>query len=190
MTAPSQQLAREGQSTGAFAAASGGVGSGKSDSTDKWNDEWTDEVTEDPPVKPLTREEAQALVAQLPAISPWRVLMAQALAGVLVTLLSGLITRSASGVVSALYGAAAVVVPGALLAWGLTSRPGTSPAALPVRFMFWEFVKLALACAMLVSAVRVVHDLNWPALLVAMVVCMKTSWLAPFWRRRPDNQVR
>lgn len=182
MIMPSQQLAREGQSKSASAAQSGG----KSDSTDAW----TDEVTEDPPVKPLTREEAQALVAQLPAISPWRVLMAQALAGVLVALLSGLITRSASGVVSALYGAAAVVVPGALLAWGLTSRPGASPAALPVRFMFWEFVKLALACAMLVSAVRVVHDLNWPALLVALVVCMKTSWLAPFWRRRPDNQVR
>lgn len=165
-------------------AASVVEGGGKSDSTDAW----TDEVTEDPPVKPLTREEAQALLAQLPAISPWRVLLAQALAGVVVALLSGLITRSASGVVSALYGAAAVVVPGALLAWGLTSRPGVSPAALPVRFMFWEFVKLAMACAMLVSAVRVVHDLNWPALLVAMVVCMKTSWLAPFWRRRPGKQ--
>lgn len=176
---PSQQhLAREGHSDHVRAAQ-------KRDSTN----EWTDEVTEDPPVKPLTREEAQALLARLPAISPWRVLMAQLGVGVVVALLSGLLTRSASGAVSALYGAAAVVVPGALLAWGLTRRPATAPAALPVRFMFWEFVKLAMASAMLVSAVRVVHDLNWPALLVAMIVCMKTSWLAPFWRRRSDKQV-
>lgn len=180
---PSQQIAREGRS----GSAQEGVGRRvERDSTN----EWTDEVAEDSPVKPLTREEAQALVARLSAISPWRVLMAQAGVGVVVTLLSGMVTRSASGAVSALYGAAAVVVPGALLAWGLTSRPGAAPAALPLRFMFWEFVKLALACAMLVLAVRVVHDLNWPALLVAMVVCMKTSWLAPFWRRRPDKQAR
>lgn len=172
-----QQLAREGRSDHASVAQ-------KRDSTD----EWTDEVTEDPPVRPLTREEAQALLARLPSISPWRVLLAQFGMGVAVTLLSGLLTRSTSGAVSALYGAAAVVVPGALLAWGLTSRRATAPAALPVRFMFWEFVKLAMACAMLVSAVRVVHDLNWPALLVAMVVCMKTSWLAPLWWRRSDKQ--
>lgn len=177
MTAPSQQIARAGQ------PGQSQPGQGR-DSTD----EWTDEVVEDPPVKPLTREEVQALVARWPAISPWRVLMAQALAGVLVASLSGLITRDASGVVSALYGAAAVVVPGALLAWGLTRRPGAAPAVLPLRFMFWEFVKLAMACAMLVSAVRVVHNLNWPAMLVALVVCMKTSWLVPLWWRRSGKQ--
>lgn len=177
MTEPSQQFARAGH------AGKSQLVQGR-DSTD----EWTDEAVEDPPVKPLTREEAQALVARWPAISPWRVLMAQALAGVLVALLSGLIIRDASGVVSALYGAAAVVVPGALLAWGLTSRPATAPAALPLRFMFWEFVKLAMACAMLVSAVRVVHNLNWPAMLVALVVCMKTSWLVPLWWRRSGKQ--
>lgn len=179
MPTPSQQLAP------AEEAKPSRVTQGR-DSTD----EWTDEVVEDPPVKPLTREEVQALVAQWPAISPWHVLMVQALAGVVVTLLSGLLTRSASGVVSALYGVAAVVVPGALLAWGLTSRPGAAPAGFPVRFMFWEFVKLAMACAMLVSAVRVVHNLNWPAMLVALVVCMKTSWLVPLWWRRSGKQVR
>lgn len=159
---------------------------GLCESTQNWNDE----VADDPPIRPLTREEAQALAARLPRISPWHVLLMQTAAGVVVALLSGWFTRSANTVVSALYGAAAVVAPGVLLAWGLRHRPGAAPSGYPVRFMFWEFVKLALACAMLASAVRVVHNLSWPAMLVAMVVCMKTSWLAPLVWRRSGKQVR
>jgi ATP synthase protein I len=30
----------------------------------------------------------------------------------------------------------------------------------------------------------VVPDLSWPALLVALVVCVKVNWLALLWRRR------
>jgi len=38
---------------------------------------------------------------------------------------------------------------------------------------------------MLLAATRVVPGLSWPALLVAMVVCMKMNWLALLWRRKP-----
>jgi len=51
--------------------------------------------------------------------------------------------------------------------------------------MFWEMVKIALAVAMLMAAVRVVPGLSWPALLGVMVVCMKVSWLAMLRQRRP-----
>ncbi len=43
-----------------------------------------------------------------------------------------------------LYGAAVVVFPGALLAYGI--RRGTAnPAAAAAGFMFWELVKIAVA---------------------------------------------
>ena len=32
---------------------------------------------------------------------------------------------------------------------------------------------------------RFVPDLNWPALLVAMVVCVKVNWLSLLWKRKP-----
>src|SRR5205823_428141 len=71
-------------------------------------DEW--------PFKTLTPEEAQALRAKLPMLSPWRVVAAQAVAGVLCCAVVWAITRRGSAAWSALYGAAAVVLPGMLLA--------------------------------------------------------------------------
>jgi len=49
--------------------------------------------------------------------------------------------------------------------------------------MFWEMVKIAAAVAMLAAAPRVVPGLSWPALLVAMIVCMKVNWVALLWQR-------
>lgn len=146
---------------------------------------WLDEEPEQQaPVRPLSRDEAQALLAQQPSLSPWRVLGWQALAGIGVALVAGLLTHRSSVVLSALYGAAAIVLPGLLLARGMTKPAGAQPGAAVLRFMFWEFVKIAVAVTMLVTAAKVVPDLSWPALLVAMIVCMKTSWVALL-RQRP-----
>jgi ATP synthase protein I len=40
---------------------------------------------------------------------------------------------------------------------------------------------------MLAAAPRVVRDLSWPALLVAMVLCLQVYWLALLWRGRPNK---
>jgi ATP synthase protein I len=56
--------------------------------------------------------------------------------------------------------------------------------------MFWEMVKIAVAVAMLAAAPRVVPDLSWPAMLVAMIVCMKVNWVALFWQRRPVGETK
>lgn len=139
------------------------------------------------PVKVLSREEAQALREKNPPVSPWRVIAAQAAVGLAVSALIGLVAGSGGAVWSALYGAAAVVVPGALLARGVTGHPSRNPGAAVFGFMFWEMVKIGVAVAMLVAAPRVVQDLSWPALLVAMVVCVKVNWLALLWRRKPKT---
>lgn len=137
------------------------------------------------PFKRLSPEEAQALRSKEPPISPWRVLGVQAVVGVVVALIAGLLTANMAVLWSALYGAAAVVLPGALLARGMTSRlTGMSPGVSAVSFMLWEFVKIAASIAMLALAPRIVPTLSWPVLLVAMVVCMKVYWVALLWRGR------
>jgi len=143
-----------------------------------------DELTE-PPFRTLSREEAQALRASIPQVSPWRVVAAQAAAGLVCGAIAWLVTQRSGVAWSALYGAAAVVVPGALLARGMTRGTSSNPGAAAFGFMFWELVKIGVAVGMLLAAARVVPDLSWPALLLAMVVCVKVNWLALLWRRRP-----
>jgi ATP synthase protein I len=147
---------------------------------------WGEEESE-APVRRLTPQEAQALRATLPTVSPWRVVAAQAAAGVLVALVSWGVTGRASVGWSALYGAATAVVPSAVLARGIGRLSGASPAVGAVGFMVWEGVKVFLALAMLLAAARVVPSLSWPALLVALVVCLKVNWLALLWRGRVKN---
>jgi ATP synthase protein I len=104
---------------------------------------------------------------------------------VVASLIGWLVTRRPEVVWSLLYGAATVVVPGALMARGMTSRLSSmAPGASAVSFMLWEFVKIGVSLAMLVAAGRIVQPLVWPALLVGLVVCMKVYWVALLWRRR------
>jgi len=133
--------------------------------------------------KTLSAEEAKILKASLPMVSPWHVVAAQALAGLLCSALVWGVTQLGSAAWSALYGAAAVVLPSALLARGMT-RGTRSPVAAAAGFMFWEMLKIAVAIAMLVIAARVVPQLSWPALLITMVVCIKANWIALLWRGR------
>jgi ATP synthase protein I len=140
---------------------------------------------EELPFKTLSREEAQALRAKHPPTSPWRVVAAQTVAGLVCAAIAWAITNRSGTAGSALYGVAATVIPNALLARGMTRRTSSNPGAAVFGFMFWEMVKIAVAVAMLVAAPRVVPDLSWPALLVAMIVCVKVNWLALLWQRRP-----
>jgi ATP synthase protein I len=148
-------------------------------------DVWDDDNESAKPPKPLTREQAQALRAQHPPVSPWRVIAVQAAVGTVVALLAwGFTGRTELGW-SALYGAGVVVVPGALMARGMTSRLSSmSPGASAVSFLLWEFVKIGVAVALLALAPKLVQPLSWPAQLVGQVVCIKVYWVALL-RRRP-----
>ncbi len=100
-------------------------------------------------------------------------------------MLAALIMQAQSFGWSALYGAATVVVPAALMARGMTSRlSSVSPGASAVSFMWWETVKIAVSLAMLMLAPKLVQPLSWPALLVGLVLCMKVYWLALLWQGR------
>lgn len=144
-----------------------------------------DDGSEGEPWRPLTADEARALRARQPALAPSRVVWVQALVGVVVALLAWVLTGRISVMGSALFGAAAVVLPGAVMVGGI-ARPvsGSLPAVGAMRLLAWEAVKLVLAVAMLALAPRVIVPLSWPALLLAMVVCLKVYWVALLWRGR------
>ncbi len=145
----------------------------KTGSSQGWNEESGEEIS-----KPLTKQEAEAVRQQNPALSPWVVLAGQTAGGVLVALAYWLVSRQPSMALSALYGAAAVVLPGALFARGLLSKVSMmNPAAAVTGFFLWEMVKIGLTLAMLFAAPRLVANLNWPAMLVGLVITMKVVWL-------------
>lgn len=130
--------------------------------------DWSKDI--DPPVEPLTREEAQALIARHPSMSVWQVLAAQTLFGVLVALLWGGLSRDVSAFWSSLYATAVVVVPGLLMARGVFGRNARRGVG---RLLVWEVLKLGLICALLAMAPQVVRPLNWVALLVTLVLVLK-----------------
>ncbi len=152
----------------------------------RWDDQ--EDEADAPPFKPLTREEASALRAQEPPLSPWWVLAVQVVVGVVAALLAALVTARQEVGWSLLYGAATVVVPGALMARGMTSPlSSTSPGASAVSVLLWASVKMMVSIAMLAIASRVVQPLVWPALLLGLVLCMKVYLVALLWRRRKSS---
>lgn len=147
-----------------------------------------EDEAEDQLFQRLTAEEVAALKARMPSLSPWRVVAAQAGLGMLVAGAAWLIGGTEVIAVSALYGALVVVLPGALMARGMTSPISRlSPVTSTISVLFWAMLKMVASVAMLVLAPKVVQPLNWPALLVALVLCMQVYWLALLWRGRSKN---
>ena len=105
----------------------------------------------------------------------------QWLVGLLAAVLAWLLSRSVPLAVSVLYGAAAVALPSALMAYGLTSSAlsrllsGFAQAAF-AGFLFWEGVKVLLSVAMLAAAVWILPEPNWMGLLIGMVLVLKVFW--------------
>jgi ATP synthase protein I len=153
-------------------------------STKQTSDAWEDEVVE-PEFKPLTREEAVRWRERQPAFSVWRLVGVQLLVGLLLSGLSWLLTQRSQVAWSVLYGSAAVVIPSALMAYGITGSAWSRlmagvPQAAFVGLLFWEGVKVLLAVAMLWLAPQMVPELSWLGLLLGLVVTLKVYW-AGFW---------
>jgi ATP synthase protein I len=136
--------------------------------------------------KRLTRQEAQALRAADPALSPWWVVGLQCVAGLAVSLVAWGVSGRASVAWSAAYGALAVIVPAALFARGLMSQfSSLNAATASFGFFIWEAVKMAVSVAMIVAAPRLIANLSWLALLAGLFVTLKMYWLALLKRPRP-----
>lgn len=138
---------------------------------------------EDDDFKPLTACEASEWRKSQVRLSIGRVLVWQCIALAVVGLLAWLVFGAASVVYSAVYGGAAVLLPSAIMVWGVTA--GRLSKALSVfaqgslaALVFWEGVKVLLTVLMLALAPRWVVDLNWLALVAGLVLVLKVYWLA------------
>ena len=149
---------------------------------------------EDSDFKPLSAQEAQQLRQTHPEPSPWWVIVAQVVAGLVVAGIAWVWTGRPVAGASALYGALAVAIPAALFVRGLVrgTRLGSqagAPAAAMLRFAVWEMTKLVLTVAFLAAAPWVVGGLNWLALLAGVVAAMKMYWVALVVRPRLLNRI-
>ncbi len=139
----------------------------------------TDEKPEELTFRTLSKEEAAVVKASNPALNPWRVVVWQLMAVVVLGLLAFAFTQKWSIVWSAVWGGLSVVIPAAVFARGIMSRATLLNAGTATGgFFLWEIVKIALTLAMLYGSGRVIEDLSWPAMLVGLVVTMKVYWLA------------
>lgn len=142
---------------------------------------WDDE---DPLPRRLSASEAQAFRDQRNAPSPWRVLLVQAEAGAVISLLLGLVF-GLPALWSALFGAATAILPGALMARGATRMADSkSPMTTALNLLGWESAKIVCSMALLVCAARVLHPVVWPALLATLAGCLTVYWVALVWRSR------
>ncbi len=133
---------------------------------------------------PLTRLQAQALAKANPVVSPWWVVLGQAVLGVGWVALAGLVFGELVAK-SVACGVLAVVLPAALFARGLTSQFARANAGVAVTsFFVWELVKIVVTIGLLFAAHRLVKDLNWPAMLVGLVLTLKVYWLALAFKRK------
>lgn len=139
----------------------------------------------DPPIQPLTRDEAQALLARHPVVRVRSLLVAQCLLGVCVAALWWVLSGSQTSGLSSLYGAAVAIVPSLLMARAVFgSRLGRTVAGL----VLWELIKIVVVVAMLVAAPMLIKPLSWPALLVTLLLGMKVMGVALLWQgRRKKN---
>ena len=132
--------------------------------------------------KPLTRDEAQQWRSTQPTLSMLWVLVWQVVFALATTAMAALLTRDWVVVKSVVYGATAVVLPSALMAWGVTASAvaqkvsGVAQAAL-LNFFVWEGVKLVLVMALLGLAPVVLDEVNWLALVAGLVVVLKVVGL-------------
>jgi ATP synthase protein I len=134
--------------------------------------EWEEGGEQESDFKPLTREEAQQWRATQPQVSVWWLVGVQMLVGLSAGALGWLLTRRAPVAWSVLYGAAAVVIPSALMAYGLTSSA----------------VSRLLAGVMLWLAPMVVPELSWLGLLAGLVLTLKVYWFGFWIRTRRSKQ--
>lgn len=154
--------------------------------TNRWQDEPEEEFNT------LSAEQARQWRLRQPSRPIWHSLAWQIGMGLVAAVGIGWVWQSAMLAQSAAYGMSAVVLPQVLLLRGMAGVQGRwSPGALLLRFFVWEMVKIALTVAILFSAIRVLGEMSWPALLAGLVVTMKANWLVLALRtanRSPDGK--
>lgn len=149
-----------------------------------------DEVSKEPEFRRWSHEDALQLRKTQPAISPWRVVLWMLMAAVAIGVIA-LIIFDAPTAISAAYGSLVVAIPAAVLARGMTSPLSRMNAAAgAMAFMLWEMVKIGLSIGMLMLAPSLIAGLNWPALLIGLILTMKVYFVAAIVKPRSNETAK
>jgi ATP synthase protein I len=132
----------------------------------------------EPAFTPLTAEQAQSLRDRSPSVSPWWIVGAQVLVGLVAAGVAWALSADRGVGLSVLYGSWAVALPAALFARAVARGVG-------VGLLVWELAKVGLTVALLGAAPKLVPGLNWLALLVGVILATKMYWVALARMRRP-----
>lgn len=111
----------------------------------------------------------------------FRVVLLQGMAALLVAVIAGL-WAGAAAAWSALLGGAACVVPNGLFALRLAAAARRPQGPSVATFFVGEFLKVALTVALLALIVWAYRDLVWLAMIAAVIVTLKSYFLALLWR--------
>ncbi len=131
-------------------------------------------------------QEAEQLRKTIPSISPWRVVRWMLMAAVVIGLVSFSFFDLPTAL-SAAYGSLVVALPAAVLARGMTSPLSRMSAVSgAMAFMLWEMVKIGLSIGMLMLAPSLMASLNWPALLIGLILTMKVYFVAAIYKPKPS----
>jgi ATP synthase protein I len=107
----------------------------------------------------------------------YRVLLAQVVAGAVVTLIALAIYGRAAGL-SALIGASTGVIANLYMTF-MALRPARTPQGALGRLYFGQLVKVAITVGLFLAAVRFTHVV-WPALLIAYAATLVVFWWVPY----------
>jgi len=116
-----------------------------------------------------------------------KIVLTAVLIQAVVTLLAGAVAWLVWGplhAVSLVAGGGSIVIPNALLALRLkASRPEFAPVVLLVG----EFVKIGFSVLLLWASYRMIDGLSWGALIVGVILALKSLFLAPWIQSRIDQ---
>lgn len=107
----------------------------------------------------------------------FRVVFLQSLATVIVSLVAGFF-GGFHAAISALLGGAACVIPNGLFALKLTAAARRPQGNSPAVFLAGEFVKVVATLGLLALVVASYKNLVWPALIVSIIVVLKSYLLS------------
>jgi ATP synthase protein I len=132
--------------------------------------------------KPLTRDEARALIAALPKTPYHWVVVAQLLVGMLGAGVAYAITGRVIAAWSAMAAGLIAALPAALMLYGVSRSSLRHSIIGP---MVWLMVKLAATLLMFLLVIRALGRPDWPVLLITLIVALKMYWIVVIASNRP-----
>jgi ATP synthase protein I len=130
--------------------------------------------------QPLTKEQVSVLRQTDFELDLWHVVLWQALALLVLSVLLHVLTYNKLITASFVWGGLCALIPGSVFVLGVRKNKTASNYtgfALMI-LVKWELVKLSLTILMLSVSYKVINDISWLSLVIGFISTLKVYWLA------------